>query len=69
MVVTQTSVEELEYNGARYVIEPQGQPGPQGMVFKAVGFAKKALAPVTLNLPVEEYTQSLTAATATPATP
>lgn len=59
MSVTQISVEELEYNGARYVIEPMGAPGPQGMVFNAVGFARKALTPVVLNLPVEEYTTPL----------
>lgn len=54
--VTETSVEEVEYNGTRYAVSAEGRPGPFGMVFTAEAFPKKApLQTETLRLPVEVY--------------
>lgn len=68
--VTQTSAEELEYNGQRYPVAAQGNPAPFGMIFTAPTFAKKALPTETLQLPVEVYTApAASAATAGPEQP
>ncbi|MDX6769575.1 MAG: serine protease [Elusimicrobiota bacterium] len=64
MAVTPASAEEVEFAGSRYVIEPLNQAGPQGMLFRATGFVKKAQPTVTLNLPIEAYSPVPAAAAA-----
>lgn len=54
--VGETSVEEVEYKGARYAVSAEGHPGAFGMLFSAPSFPKKAApATTTLHLPVELY--------------
>lgn len=61
--VTETSVEEVEHNGARYAVSAEGQPASFGMVFSAAAFPKKSTLPTqTLNLPVEVYVPEAPAA-------
>jgi S1-C subfamily serine protease len=67
--VTETSAEELEYNGQRYPVAAQGNPAPYGMIFNVPTFAKKVLPTETLQLPVEVYSPAATAASAAPENP